>query len=168
MRITVIGLPGSGKSTLARIIAEKLSIPHIHIDRFWFEAGGRKGSYDTPDIEGVRAHVREKVISAIRADQWVSDGFYSRVQPDIANRADTVIFLDIPLWRRLLNHATRLFRRSSRHGEVSIFDDLTFFAEIIRREFTRLPRLRKFVSQYKNKTVTLKSRKQITQYVESL
>lgn len=55
MRITIIGLPGSGKSTLAQAIAEKLSIPHIQMDRFWFESGGRQSSRTTPNVENVRS-----------------------------------------------------------------------------------------------------------------
>lgn len=168
MRITVIGLPGSGKSTVARMIAEKLSIPHIHIDRFWFEAGGRTEEHDTPNIEQVRAHVREKAIGAIAAESWVSDGFYSRLQPEIANRADVILFLDIPLWKRLLNHAARTFRRTSRHKEVSFWDDVTFFPEVVRRTFTTGPKLRQFLAQYRDKVIVLKSRKEINRYVANL
>ena len=168
MKITIIGLPGSGKSTLARMVAEKLSIPHIHIDRFWFEAGGRKGSYDTPEVEKVRAYVKEKVTAAISGNDWVSDGFYSRVQSTIASRADVIIFLDVPFWQRFLNHATRSFRRSERHAEVSMWDDLKFFPEIVRRGFSRGPKLRSLISQFKDKVVTLRSRREINEYVNNL
>jgi adenylate kinase family enzyme len=119
MRITIIGLSGSGKSTLARAISNKLSIPHIHLDRFWFEGGGKTGEHDTPDIERVRAYVREKTLEAIAVDSWVSDGFYSRVQPEIAEQADVVLFLDIPLWKRLLSHAKRMLQPATRHKELN-------------------------------------------------
>ncbi len=168
MIITVIGLPGSGKSTVADMIAEKLSISHIHIDRFWFEAGGRTGESDTPNIEQVRARVRERAIEAIAVESWVSDGFYSRLQPEIASRADVILFLDIPLWRRLLNHATRMLHRDKRHKEVSVWDDITFFPEVIRRTFRTGPKLRSFVEQFKDKTVILHSRKEIDKYVLTL
>lgn len=168
MRISVIGLPGSGKSTVARIISEKLSIPHVHIDRFWFQAGGRHGSHDTPNIEQVRAEVRRNTVDALNTGEWVSDGFYSRLQPEIANRADVVIYLDIPLWRRLFNHALRTVRRSQRHKELNTWDDVAFFPEIIRRTYTTVPKIREFISQYKSKVIILKSRKEINQYLASL
>lgn len=95
MRITVIGLPGSGKSTLARAISKKLGIPHIHLDRFWFEAGGRKGPETTPNLAEVRAHVDARAREAIAAPAWVSDGFYNRLQSEIAERADTIMYLAI-------------------------------------------------------------------------
>lgn len=131
MRITILGLPGSGKSTLARNISEKLRIPYIHIDRFWLEGGGGHNSRTTPDPEKAHANVREKVLEAIQAESWVSDGVYRLVQPEIANRADAVVFLDIPLWERLFNHAARTIHRNHRQGEMTFSDDMSFFMEII-------------------------------------
>lgn len=150
------------------MIAEKLSIPHIHIDRFWFEAGGRTGEHDTPNIEVVRARVKERATAAVAAESWVSDGFFSRLQPIIADRADVVIFLDIPLWRRLCNHALRTIRRSDRHKEVGLWDDITFFPELVRRTFTRGPKIRQLIQLYKGKLVVLKSRAEIEEYIAKL
>jgi len=102
MRITIIGNCASGKSTLARKISEQFAIPHLHLDRFWFETKGHLLEKD--DAEGkerVRACIRAKVEGLIKQDSWVSDGWYSRVQPLIAERADEIVFLDLPLWRRL-------------------------------------------------------------------
>lgn len=167
MRISIIGLSGSGKTTLAEIISKKLSIPHIHLDRFWFEAGGIEVDKNESAEEGerVRFCMREKVLKELSADSWVSDGFYSRLQPEISSRADVVLFLDIPLWRRLLNHAKRMLRRSDRHKEVNIWDDLVFFLEIVRRTFVKGPKLRKFVNEYRDKVIVLKSREDICRYL---
>ncbi|HSX25105.1 MAG TPA: AAA family ATPase [Candidatus Andersenbacteria bacterium] len=168
MRLTIIGLPGSGKSTLAEAISNKLAIPHIHIDRFWFEAGGRQGSHDTPNIEQVRAYVKEKAMAAIDAESWVSDGFYSRIQPEIAKRADKVLFLDIPLWQRLLNHAIRILNRPERHTQVSMWEDIKFFREIIRRTFANGPKLRDFLLNFQEKVTTFKNRKEIDLFLKNL
>jgi adenylate kinase family enzyme len=168
MRITIIGLPGSGKSTLASAISEKLHIPHIHIDRFWFESGGRQNSDNTPNLEQVRASMRDKTISAISGESWVSDGFYSQLQPEIAQRADVVIFLEVPLWRRLLNHTKRTIFRMHRHPELSFWDDIKFFSEVVRRTFTKKAKLENFLKKYKDKVVILKSRKELDEYVVDL
>jgi adenylate kinase family enzyme len=169
MRISIIGLPGSGKTTLAEALSAKLGVPHIQIDRFWFESGGPAVTYHTPEDElvRIRAKVREKTLAAIEADAWVSDGFYSRLQPEIADRADTVIFLDIPLWRRLLNHAVRVVTKN-RHKELTRWDDIRFFSEIVRRTFRHGPKLRQFVEERKNRITVLQSRNDIKQYLESV
>ncbi len=168
MRITVIGHPASGKTTLAKMISKKLSIPHIQVDRFWFESGGPAVTYYTPseEMERIRAKVREKTLAAIAADTWVSDGFYSRLQPDIAARADAIVFLDIPLWRRLLNHALR-FGTPNRHKELTLWDEIRFFSEIVLRTFRNGPKLRQFVQNQKNKVVVLRSRKEIVRYLNT-
>ena len=112
MKISIIGQPGRGKSTLASKISKKFNIPHLQLDRFWFESGGNK--LKLGDIEGTeksRAYMKEKVISFINEhDFWVSDGTYPRVQSIIVEHADYVIFLDIPLHRRLFNHMKITFK----------------------------------------------------------
>jgi adenylate kinase family enzyme len=168
MRIDIVGIAGSGKSTLAEKLSKKLAVPHIQIDEFWFEAGGRQGGHDTPNIEEVRAHIRSRVEEAIRTDAWVSDGIYLRVQDLIASRADVIIFLDISLWTRLRNHTRRAFFEPKRHAHLTWRDEITFYKEIVRRTFTGRPKLIKFIEEHKDKVVTLRSYRQIDEYVDSL
>lgn len=170
MKISIIGTPSNGKSTLAQKISEKLSIPHIHLDRFWFEHGGKTGEHDTPHIESVRAHVLRRALEAINAPAWVSDGFYSRVQPFIAEKADIIIFLDIPLWQRLFGHAKRVLRPSvhKRHKELSGWDDIKMFFYIMRYHVTKRRKLKKFVKKYAHKTVILRSWDETNRYVAHL
>jgi len=168
MRIDIIGPAGSGKSTLAKALSLKLGIPHIQIDRFWFEAGGRQGPHDTPNLEEVRAHIRQSVKKAVEGESWVSDGTYSRVQDLIASRADVVLFLDVPLWTRLLNHTRRAFFESKRHAHLSLWEELKFYKEVVRRTYRGRPKLLKIVEDYKDKVVTLRSLKEIDAYLRKV
>lgn len=153
---------------MAEKIAKKKHLLHIHIDRFWLEGGGGHNSRSTPNPEQTHSYVREKVMGAIQAESWVSDGFYSKIQPEIAERADTIVFLNIPLWRRFCNHAQRIFSREKRHKEVSFLGDIAFFFELIRRERTKASKINDFLKPYESKTVTLKSRKEIEGYLQTL
>lgn len=168
--MSIMGHPGSGKTFMAEAVAKKLSIPHVHLDRFWLGSGGADVNKNTSesDKEKIRTHVRQKALEAISAESWVSDGSYTRTMPEIAQRADVIIFLDIPLWRRLLNHGGRIFKPWTRHKELSMWHELSFFAEIIRREYKNSPRLKKFISEHKDKVVVLKSRKEIDRYLQEL
>jgi adenylate kinase family enzyme len=170
MRISIIGHAGSGKSTLARMIGGHFGIPHIQIDRFWFEAGGVYITSRTPaaEKERIRAYLKNKVQNAIAAESWVSDGTYPRVQPDIATRADVLIFLDIPLWRRLLNHAQRMCRPEERHGELRWWHEISFFGEIVRRTYANRPKLEQISKEFDHKLVILRSRAEIDEYFEQL
>jgi adenylate kinase family enzyme len=168
MRITIIGNCGSGKSTLARKISERFDIPHIHLDRFWFEAHGhRLEKGDTAEEEKVRARIRGKVEKAIQEDSWVSDGWYSRVQPLITERADQIVFLDIQLWRRLINHWHRL-ASNKRHPELSRWNDFKFTFEIVRRTFTHGVQMHQFVQDHPQKVVHLRSHKEVDKYLANL
>jgi adenylate kinase family enzyme len=168
MRIDIVGMPASGKSTLATAISKKLSIPHIQIDHFWFECGGKQGRLDTPNIELVKQKVREKVREAISAESWISDGVYLNVQNDIVERADVIIFLSIPLLVRLLNHGRRAFFEPKRHTHLSVWDEITFFREIVRREKKSKPKLLEFIKENEEKVLTLHSRKEIEVYLGHL
>ena len=145
-----------------------MHIPHIQIDRFWLEGGGGQNSRSTPNPEQVHAYVEEEVFKAIQQESWVSDGFYSKIQPEIARRADTVIFLNLPLRQRLFNHAKRIMYRSKRHKEVTFWGDLTFFFEMVRRESTKSSKITDFLKPYRSKTVVLKSFDEIERYLQAL
>lgn len=86
-RILVVGASGSGKSTLARRVAAELAIPHIELDALHHGPGWAP-----------RPSFAADVAAAVSASGWVVDGNYSQVQPLIWERADTVVWLDLPRW----------------------------------------------------------------------
>ena len=101
-RVMIIGAPGSGKSTAARMIGEKLGLPVFYMDRevHWL-----------PNWEE-RAKA-EKMIAVdriIAQKAWVFEGGHSSSYEKRAARADLLIWLDIPLWLRVI----RVVRRSIR------------------------------------------------------
>jgi adenylate kinase family enzyme len=168
MRITIIGHAGSGKSTLARKISKKLNIPHLHIDEFWFEAGGNKLKRgDTEGWERVRKHIEEKVIDFIKQDSWVSDGWYSRVQPIITEKADQIFFLDIPLYRRIFNHLKRT-HGANRNKELTKWEDYKFIYTIIRRTFEANSKIKQFIHDHNDKVRIFRKYKEIEEYLNTL
>jgi len=167
MKITIIGQPCSGKSTLACKISENFHIPYIHIDRFWFEAGGQKLKLSNKEeMEKVRQYVREKVEEALKQDAWVSDGWYSKVQPLISEQADQIIFLDIPFYRRLFNHFKRM-NKPGRHKELTKWDEIKFFYEVVKRTFTKSKKMKNFVREHRDKVKILKNYKEVEVYLKT-
>ncbi len=169
MKITIIGNCGSGKTTLAQKISQCHKIPHLQLDRLWFENGGH--TFKRDDSDG-RAGVREKIRLGVECfleknTDWVSEGWYSRVQPLIAEQADIIVFLDIPLWRRLINHVRRVFR-TNRHPEITRWEDMKFTYQIIKRTFTHGKDMREFVKTYRSKSIILKNYREVDQYLNDL
>jgi adenylate kinase family enzyme len=163
-----MGESGSGKTTLAKKISEKLAIPHIHLDRFYFEAGGadvRRGSEKEKVME---ATLRRNALAALQTESWVSDGRYLRILPEIGEMADTIIYLDIPMWRRLANHAKRALKPSLRHKELSAWHELKFFVEMVRRTLKGEQKKSKLIAKFGSKMIFLNSYREIGEYLQEL
>lgn len=88
-RIVIIGNSATGKTTLARELASVLGCPHIERDAIQWQAGWKASSDD---------EFREQVVEAVKGEQWVADGNFSRVRNIVWGRADTLIWLDYSLW----------------------------------------------------------------------
>ncbi len=91
-RVMIIGQPGSGKSTLARTLGGITHLPVVHIDHIHWKAGWVERSGPEKDALCAEVHARER---------WIFEGGRSVTWPERLDRADTVIWLDIPLWLRL-------------------------------------------------------------------
>src|SRR5919199_2600041 len=107
-KIAVQGTSGSGKTTVARELARRHGVPHIELDALhhgpnWLQ---------TPAEE-----LRRRVAAATAGDGWVVDGNYdSKLGDLVLGRADTVVWLDLPL-RVALTRVTRRTIRRIRLGE---------------------------------------------------
>lgn len=88
-RIVVVGTTGSGKTTLARRLAAWLSAPHIELDAIHWQPNWEQAPLEI---------LRQQVAEAVSADSWVVDGNYGKVRDLIWPRADTLIWLDYPLY----------------------------------------------------------------------
>jgi adenylate kinase family enzyme len=168
MRISIIGHAASGKSTLARKISEKFQIPHLHIDRLWFESGAHKffKQNNVENLEKAREWIKAKVDEWTDQKDWVSDGWYSRVQPMVTAKADMLIFIDISLWRRMTNHIKRVFV-DDRHKELSAWDEIRFIFEMPYRTFTRHAKIHQFIKDNASKLVVLKSYEEVNKFMET-
>jgi adenylate kinase family enzyme len=84
-RVLVLGSPGAGKTTFARRLAERLPLPVIHLDCYYWRSGWRASE----EVEW-----REKVKALAIAPDWIMEGNYSNTFDIRMPRADTLIWLD--------------------------------------------------------------------------
>jgi adenylate kinase family enzyme len=105
-RVVVLGPGGAGKTELANRLSRRTGLPVVHLDVLFWEPGW------TP---APREDARRKLAEAIARERWTLDGnFLDDIDDSRFDRADTVIFVDLPrrtcLWRVL----TRLMRNRNR------------------------------------------------------
>jgi adenylate kinase family enzyme len=93
-RIMIVGQPGSGKSTLARSLGRITGLPVVHIDHIHWQAGWIERS----------ASEKSRLCREVEAGEaWIFEGGHSATWNTRLQRAEVVIWLDLPVvlrqWR---------------------------------------------------------------------
>jgi adenylate kinase family enzyme len=79
---------GSGKTTLGRALADRLGVPFHELDALHHGAGW---------TEATPSELCARVEPLIASDAWVIDGAYrGKISDLVLERADTVVWLDLP------------------------------------------------------------------------
>jgi adenylate kinase family enzyme len=110
-RILVIGASGAGKSTLGRALAQHLDVPYVELDAL----------YHGPNWQAATAQeLLDRVLKATGDPRgWVVDGSYlSQLGNVIIDRAESIVWLDLPLSTKLRRLARRTARRWLRNEEL--------------------------------------------------
>lgn len=93
-RVMVIGAPGSGKSTLARKLGAVTGLPVTHIDHIHWMSGWQERPL--PEKIAMIRPIEE-------GQEWIIEGGLSATFSTRLKRADTLIWLDVPIgvrfWR---------------------------------------------------------------------
>jgi adenylate kinase family enzyme len=100
----VVGLTGSGKTTLAGQLASRMDVPHVELDALFWEPGW---------VEAYPHVFRARIAEATSGHGWVTCGnYWSKAAHDILwPRADTIVWLDLPLRVALRRVTVRTVRR---------------------------------------------------------
>jgi adenylate kinase family enzyme len=169
-RIMVIGIsPGVGKSTFARELGKALKIDVYHLDSLYW-----KPNWVEASIEEF-SKAQQKIVMKPR---WIIDGNYSNTLEIRAAHANTIIYLELPLYiclyrvvkRWLMNIGrTRLDMGEGCKEKI----DWDFIKFIIT---TYYPRKRKMDEQFqylqtigsKKEIVTLKNKQEICAFIDSV
>jgi adenylate kinase family enzyme len=104
-RVLVTGLPGVGKTTFATAYAAGRGLPHLEVDRLYYGPGW-----------SVRASFHDDLERALAEECWCADDVGYEASRDLTwDRADTLIWLDLPWWiaeQRAVRRTLRRLRRS--------------------------------------------------------
>jgi adenylate kinase family enzyme len=167
-KIAVIGTSGSGKTTVARELARRLGLPHVELDALFWGPGWT----ETPADE-----FRRRVAAATQGSGWVVDGNYeSKLGDLVLGRADTVVWLDVPLRVALSRVTRRTIRRIGIGEELwngnreswrgGFFGWESMFVWTIRSHFKRRRQVPVQIARYPNlRVVRLRSPQEAESYL---
>jgi len=114
-RVVVIGNGGGGKSTLCGALHAATGLPWIEVDRIQFGPGWSRVEPDA---------VSRTLAGTIATDRWIIDGFgpWQSIE-DRCARADTLIYIDHPIWVHFWWAAERQIAAARGEGRYGGPDD---------------------------------------------
>ncbi|WMJ22467.1 hypothetical protein RBG61_10780 [Paludicola sp. MB14-C6] len=156
MKIYIIGIVASGKTTLAKKLSQQYNIPYYELDCIVYPKT-ETGRYKRCPNEQV------EVINTINtSDNWIIEGTYRESCHLILDIADTIIFLDTPLWKRKIRILTRHIKQIL-HIELSHYKPSFHMLQCMYRWTKEFENDRfqfeQMLNQYQNKLVIIKSNK---------
>ncbi|MFX3675246.1 MAG: DNA topology modulation protein [Paenisporosarcina sp.] len=169
-QIMVIGISaGVGKSTFARRLGEALDIDVFHLDTFYWKPNW----VEAPEEEFSKAQQE-----IVKKNQWIIEGNYYSTFEMRAEHADTIIYLELPLYvclyrvikRRIMNNGKT---RPDMGEDCKEKIDWAFIKFIIT---TYYPRKREMEERFqvfqtlgaKKDIIQLKSKREIHSFLENI
>lgn len=161
-RIAVIGCGGSGKTYLANQLGTLLDLPVIHLDGHYYDT-----NWNPRPAEEFAAVQRELV----GARKWIIEWNHAGTLPIRLERADTVVFLDLPAVICLTGIAQRRWHyRGGQHVGVGVYDRITwsFVRYICRYRANMRPRVRQLITDHarRARVVRLTDRRQARRFLD--
>lgn len=98
-RVCILGCCGAGKSTLAKKLQVITKLELIHLDQHYWKPNWVESTKSDWDI------VHKQLINK---PTWIIDGNYGRTMDSRMDRADTIVYLDFPIWKCLLRVLNRV------------------------------------------------------------
>jgi len=105
-KILIMGSVASGKTTLARRLSEQLHIPWFELDAIVHHQTSI-GRYKRTEEEQI-----EVLLEIDRNGPWILEGTDRESYQCLYQMADTIIFLDTPLWKRRIRILTRFLKQN--------------------------------------------------------
>lgn len=145
MKIAIIGNCGSGKSPLGLALHTLLEVPLYHLDQYFWNPG-----WQEPD----RAEF-EKIHNTL-CDQsaWIIEGMAIRFFEYRIQRADVVIFIDVPTYvclyrvgKRAYTHCGKVYFSSAKYCPER-YPDLTFLKFIGNFNRRKKPAIMELLNKY--------------------
>ena len=160
MKIVVLGYAGSGKTYLSDYIAQKKNIPVLHLDDIKWDKEWK------PIDDSV---VLPKVVDFMAQEDWIIDGYYTYLMIDERlQKADKIVLLQLPRMTCFF----RAVKRTKSRRQDGYNNDMNWWFVKFTLFGCRNKERRKYYAEiadkYKDKTVVLKTKQQVEEFMRSI
>lgn len=164
MKIHIVGCSGSGKTYLAALLSKKYSIPHYDLDNLFWDNSANKYGLKTPENK------RSEMLTGILLKKdWIIEGVYYTWVAQSFAQADIIIVLDVPP-KTYKTHIIQRFCKRKLMIEQGKKETLKTLVALLqwtdRFQKINLPAIYSAISNYQDKTVVLRSAKEIDHYAK--
>ncbi|NGQ96600.1 hypothetical protein G3578_15665 [Brevibacillus sp. SYP-B805] len=105
-KVLITGIVASGKTTLAKRLSETIKIPWYELDSIVHHQT-ETGRYKRTADEQI-----EVIMNIDKNGAWIFEGTDRKSYRCLFEMADTIIFLDTPLWKRIIRILTRFLKQN--------------------------------------------------------
>ena len=160
MKIAVLGYAGSGKTYLSNYMAQKRKIPVLHLDDIKWDKEWK------PIDDSV---VLPAVTDFMNNEDWIIDGYYEYLLlEERLESADKIILLQLP---RMTCFCRAVKRSKTRKAAGYVNDMNSWFIKFLLfgcRDKARRNFYNKTAKKYKDKTVVLKTKRQVEEFIKTV
>ncbi|MBO5934978.1 MAG: DNA topology modulation protein FlaR [Clostridia bacterium] len=160
MKIAVLGYAGSGKTYLSDYMAQKKKIPVLHLDDI-------KWNKEWKPIDD--SVVLPAVTDFMNNEDWIIDGYYEYLLlEERLESADKIILLQLP---RMTCFCRAVKRSKTRKAAGYVNDMNSWFIKFLLfgcRDKARRHFYNKTAKKYKYKTVVLKTKRQVEEFIKTV
>ncbi|OBZ07615.1 hypothetical protein A8L34_26160 [Bacillus sp. FJAT-27264] len=132
-KVLIIGIVASGKTTLAKRLSEEINIPWYELDSIVHHQTAVERIKRTADQQ------LEVIMDIDKDGHWIFEGTDRESYQCLYEMADTIIFLDTPLWKRKVRIFIRFLKQNLGIEKCHYKPDLTMLKMMYKwtRDFER-------------------------------
>ncbi len=164
-KIAIIGNPGSGKSTLGLKLHKILGLPLYHLDQYFWKPGWVEPDRD--EYQKIHNQLCDR-------PEWIIEGVSTSFFSYRAEKADVIIFLDIPRYisfYRVFKRALTCWGKvyfSSAKGCPERRPDIKFLTFIWKFNRIRKPIIEDLLEKYKDqkKIFVVRNKKELAELIK--
>ena len=163
-RIIIIGCPGSGKSRLSKILAKKLNLPLIHLDKLYWKPNWQEVS---------KEEFNELLLNELQKPLWILDGNFGRTLELRLKYADHVILMNYPTLTCILRVLKRVITNRGKTREDMTEGcneklDIEFLKYVKKFKKIRLPQMMQVLNKSTVPVTQIKNDRELKRFINSL